>query len=452
MPNEGQFAEGRILRKFESDVRVKEVLSQLERRADWSKTNGPSLQPGPIKPSTTLPEHVIAIDGSLHPLPLTGGFPSSELCYYSIVSVLLKIKLMRELDEQRPVPPALFKEVEDSEVMTAVLTGANVVRKGEVDAQLAFRRYLNEALANNGLGNETLLQTYEHLLANRPKQGNRLKTPSCPYDDCGDPGSYQVQNGCYDCACPKKRPLFSTDVLDVHNSMSTTGNNGRMFGEALQVIENLWLINVMRFFTYESKLDTAKLDNIAYVMDGPLRVDGEPAWLSSAIRAELSRINQDLNKRGCKDLLLIGVEKTGNFVEHFKLLDTEPTGSPNRLLPQTVLLLDNDYIRKHIAPGDRPYGEVTYYGRKFFYKTRTGALLCGCTPILKTADGDMKTALPSQFPRIDDALAIMDEMASARYPNAIIPVLAAHAEAAIPLSQGRKVLAMLTKEHSSVLT
>lgn len=449
MPNEGQLAESRILRQFESDPRVQQVLAELERRE--KSDDVPSMEPSDVKPSGWLPENLVAVDGSLHPLPLSNGFPSSQICYYSIVSVLLKIAKMRVLDEQRPVPPALFKEIEQSEIMTAVVTGANVVRQGESDPQFAFRNYLFEALNQNGVdtAKETLLQTYEHLLRVRPAGG---KAPGCPYEDCADPSKYDVQDGSYECGCKNKYTLFSTDPLDVHNSMSTSGDNGRMFGEALQVIEALWLINIIRFFVYHAvpQLDVGALDNLAFVMDGPLRIDGEPAWLSRAIRAELKNINEHLLDRAGKDLLLLGIEKTGNFVEHFKLIDTRSTGSPNRLPPQTLFLLDNDYIRNHIAPGTRQYGDVTYYGRKFFYKSRTGALICGCTPMLRDEDADLDRVEPERFPRLADALTIIDELASARYPNAIIPVLAAHAEAAIPLSQGRKVLAMLTAEHSNL--
>lgn len=447
MPNEGQLADSAILRRFEHDPRLGQVLGELERFTPASQS--PPVA-APVNPSDWLPEHVIAIDGSLHELPLKDGFPGSQICYYSIVSVLLEIAKMREADKSRPVPPAIFRDLEKAEAMTAVLTGANVVRKGETDAEAAFRRYLFETLEQNGfnIGTESLLQTYEHLLTMRPSS---TKVQHCPYGDrCQAPGKAFTQGGgCYTCSCPNVFALYSTDSLDVHNSMSETGANGRMFGEALQVIENLWLVNVIRWCV--DNLDTKTLGDLAFVMDGPLRVDGEPAWLSQAIKSEMRRLNDSVVARGGKDLLIVGIEKTGNFVEHFKLLDMQTTGSPDKLDPQTLFLLTNEYIRKRIAPGDRPYGQVTYFGRKFFYKTKTKALICGTVPYLRDGDDDLDRADASQFARIEDILSILDRLASARYPNAIIPVLAAHAECSIPLTQGRVVLEMLTKAKSGVL-
>ena len=449
MPYEGELADSRSLRRFEHDPRLKAVLAELDRRQNGSSIALPACSS--VKPSGWLPDYLIAIDGSLHELPLKGGFPGAQVCFYSIVSVLLMTAKMREADRERPIPPVRFKELEDAEAMTAVLTGANVVRAGEIDPKAAFRRYLFQALDTNGVDTraETLLQTYEHLASFRPTSGRPAK---CPYrDQCGDPSQpFRQLGGEYQCSCNLKRNVFSTDSLDVQNSMRESGENGRMFGEALQVIENLWLLNVIRYYT--QRLDVKALANLAFIMDGPLRIDGEPAWLSQAIKKELRRLNDDIRARGGKDLLLLGIEKTGNFVEHLKLLDQQGTGSPDNLPPQTVYLLTNQYIRNNIAFGDRRYGEVTYFGRKIFYKTKTKALICATVPFLHEGDDDTDRADPAQFQRLDDILTILDQLASARYPNAIIPVLAAHAECSIPLTQGRKVLEMLTKESSSVLT
>ena len=63
----------------------------------------------------------------------------------------------------------------------------------------------------------------------------------------------------------------------------------------------------------------------------------------------------------------------------------------------------------------------------------------------------MSRADTSQYARLEDVLSILDKLGSARYPNAIVPVIAAHAETAIPLIQGRKVLEMLARDKSDVL-
>lgn len=65
---------------------------------------------------------------------------------------------------------------------------------------------------------------------------------------------------------------------------------------------------------------------------------------------------------------MIGVEKTGNFVEHFENLDRKENGSFGAFPSQSVGLITDSYIKQNIIFSDsiRPYGAATYFGRKFF--------------------------------------------------------------------------------------
>ena len=187
------------------------------------------------------------------------------------------------------------------------------------------------------------------------------------------------------------------------------------------------------------------LRRIAIVLDGPLAVFGHPAWLSHAIYYELSRINEASRKATGEDILLMGVEKSGAFVDHFEILDapTPRTNGEPRFANQTALLLTNEYIREHIAMGEKPFGQDTYFGRKFFYKTASGARIVASLPFLTEESRDLSLGDAHHFPRLTDAMSLLDVTFSARYPNAVAPLVSAHAEAAIPLNLGRQVLERL---------
>lgn len=43
-------------------------------------------------------------------------------------------------------------------------------------------------------------------------------------------------------------------------------------------------------------------------------------------------------------------------------------------------------------------------------------------------------------------MALFDQLVSSRYPNSLAPVVAAHAEAAIPLNLGKKVLERMARD------
>lgn len=232
--------------------------------------------------------------------------------------------------------------------------------------------------------------------------------------------------------------------------MNAEGTNGAMFAEIMQVWERVWIIHCLR--TFEKKKWLPLLKNIAIVLDGPLAIFGHPAWLSQAILQELRRINEVVREvTGGQDLLLLGVEKTGFFVQHFEDLDKIQDGSAGRIQPQTAMLLDDTYIKRHVIYSDseKPYGQDTYFGRKFLYKTRSGAKVVGSLPLLSSDHADLSRAETNQYPRLGDALNLIDQLVSSRYPNALAPLVAAHAEAAIPLNLGGRVLERLARDLMS---
>jgi hypothetical protein len=150
-------------------------------------------------------------------------------------------------------------------------------------------------------------------------------------------------------------------------------------------------------------------------------------------------------------LLLIGVEKTGAFVQHFEHLDKKESGEFGAFPKQSVGLLSDSYIKQNIifSESENLYGSATYFGRKILYKTKSGSRIVATIPFLSEDHKDTRTAEPSQYPRLADAIGLLDQIVSSRFPNAVVPLVSANAEAAIPLRLGKKVLEKLAKELMS---
>jgi len=51
--------------------------------------------------------------------------------------------------------------------------------------------------------------------------------------------------------------------------------------------------------------------------------------------------------------------------------------------------------------------------------------------------------------RLADAMSLLDKLVSARYRNALTPLISAHAEAAIPMNLGKRVLEKLARQLMS---
>lgn len=458
MAYQGEFAQHNSIKRLSENNRIKEILKKYRliapEKIEYSEDDlyTTILGTDVIRKAKgiSLPDYVLSIDGSFAEVSVSNESTSAKIAYTSITDVLLQIKKLQELDAVRPADPRAIRSTQTCGATDMVLAGCNVIFEGEIDAQSSFRRgvidlYREQRAFEDG---ESLLDTYEALLAYKPL----IPAESCPYPDlCQHKTPHTATgriSGTEKCACPMELPCHSTDAMRLYERFNISGDNGTAFGEIVHVTERLWLIHIIRSLEQQNMLHV--LENMAIIADGPLAVFGRPGWLSRSISRELSRINEKLKKQTGKDLLVIGIEKTGLFAEHFHRLCTDSdVGRGNIEVPnQTALLLTNEYIRKFIVISKtaRQHGDVNYFGRKFFYRTKSGSQITATLPFLKPEHRNMNTALPEQFPRLADALNLFDALGSSRYPNALLPITLAHGEAAIPVRLGKRVLETLSRE------
>ncbi len=469
MPYQGELAQYDPLRRVVNDQRVNSLLERSRIRPETSTGNLPRINFAEVAPSQFRPTHVIAIDGSNIPVSVRDGYPGAELGYVTVASVILNLELLDELDRNRPVSPVAYRRTEDAESIDSVFPGCNIVLDQDRSAKDSLRKVIFELLSEKKLfdDGETLLDTYESLLQYKPDDDQR-----CPYADVYENNCLSTQptfikkRGQYQCNCVACYPLYSTDALRLHERFHSDSTNAAIYTEIMQVLERLWLVHILRGF--EAKGYLRLLRNFAFVIDGPLAVFGQPAWLSQAIKQELKRLNQAAKPfTDGLDMLVLGIEKSGSFVTHFEqLVLTKRSDSDialqeipfnqlathhmnNSLIPpQTACLLTDEYIKRNIiySESTRPYGRQTYFGRKFFYRTKSGAQIVASLPFLDDYHEDIQQANPDQYPRLADALALFDQLVSSRHPNSLAPVVSAHAEAAIPLNLGKKVLERMAHE------
>ena len=147
------------------------------------------------------------------------------------------------------------------------------------------------------------------------------------------------------------------------------------------------------------------------------------------------------------DLLIVGVEKSGAFVTHFDELDKTSDPGVSRFPPRSYFMPTDAYIKERIifSESPKPYGEDTYFGRKFFYKTEGGARIVASIPYLQAEQHTLATNDVQLYPSFGTVCSLLDKLVSCRYPNAVSPLVSAHAQAAIPLHLGAKVFEQLAR-------
>lgn len=443
MPYDGEYATYRPLYRISECSRVRALLNRSKLLDPARAAHAPKPVEAPPQ-VISLPKFILAVDGSYAEVDVKNGYPGAKVGYCTAASVLLDLHLMDELDVERPVDPVEFRKTEQSATVDAALPGSNVVTRRQNSARASFREELYDLFTEIVIDEDdrtSLLSTYEALLALKPT----TKPQSCPYKEShGCTAEFSVDPGyttCPSCGLP----VYSTDALRIHERFRDIGTNGEAFGLVMQVMERLLVVHFLRCFERQNLL--GRLTSLAFFIDGPLAVFGPPAWLSAAIRRELKRLNRSVQAATGQDLLILGIEKSGAFVQHFEEIDQTETPGQYLFSARQYMLLTDSYIKDRILYSDskKRYGEDTYFGRKLFYKAQGGARIVASIPFLSDAQDTIETNNASSYPQFAAICTLLDRVVSSRYANAVSPLIAANAHAAIPLQLGSKVLTQLAR-------
>jgi hypothetical protein len=212
----------------------------------------------------------------------------------------------------------------------------------------------------------------------------------------------------------------------------------------MQILEHLIPIHYMRYLMKTPLL----LSNMAYFVDGPLAIFGTSAWLHHSILIFIHEINRKLKKFGQLPLTIIGLQKTGQVVDHVTMID--------RFLPANRLYaIDDDYRYKYILTGRDPssngFGSETYYGQDFIFKTPSGRTFVFALPYpfpsknMQGIDFIREKTRFENYPQLSRALRLITHLESDLYENAVVPIALAHRYTAISLQPGGRVLDLLTR-------
>ena len=136
-----------------------------------------------------------------------------------------------------------------------------------------------------------------------------------------------------------------------------------------------------------------------FITDGPLGLHGTVAPLKRRFQDYLAEFAKQCAANGRPAApLVVGVEKSGTFVEHAQLIS-------HLIEPGHVMLPTTEYINRITGrPANNPYGSDEFYGRRFIYRTKSGGILVftvppkpGVTPY-GDPDGELSVELPDTSP------------------------------------------------------
>ncbi len=440
MPFEGEYATGESLLSLEQSAAFREFQGRIRARTSAAPA-APHILTMQRRP--WLPTRVIAVDGSHLSETVRNGFPVAEATLLKISVVSLDLQKLEAAQKEEIPSPRVFYDMENAKPFDWVLPGANIDRPNvEGDTP---RRFFRESVfeAFNGRidsSHETLLETIRAVVGGPHAPA---RAPGCPVEDCAEP--LCPGTGAYKCPCERAAPLWETDALRFAERFSEVSTNGEAHGEVRHVLEVISLINILRYFARDADGLRYLRDNV-FLLDGPLALFGHPAWLTPYLRRELVRIAELCRHHGFEPAVF-GYHKGGVFAEHFEMLDHSPESGPRSVYPHgTAFALDAEYINRNITlrpPGSKPHGQDTYLGRTVFYKTVTGEHAVFTTAMTNEASQDFRRCDLACYPRLGDVLQVLDHLGTYLYRDGFVPLIRAHAHAAIPLRRGADMIRSL---------
>ena len=459
MPYQGELANKASHFDIIQDPEVQQFLDQCKYIQEPSEEEGHKMTSGFVTPPNfdkiKFPDTVIAIDGSFYTSNFSENLPATEIGYIKIGSVLIDMNQFDGLKVGKYVDPfKVAKLLDSSDALKFILPSSNVYLKGKKTTVIdSFRAAVDQHLYSEKTRFDqnnpktSLRTTLFHLASRRPGEMgtgdvDKLKIYKCPNPDCQEK-HLEVFDTPEQQYCPRCNiEIYPSDCLRLWEEVNEFQSNQQVMGRFMQAIEHLLPMHYIRYLS-ENSLDS--LAATAFFIDRPLGIFGTAAWLHKSILKYLAEINDRLLQKNQSPVLIIGLQKTGQIVDYVGLID-------RFIKPNTILAIDDDYRYSYIVPGRKPaeggFGNETYYGQDFIYKTpnnRTFVLAIPYPFASKDSANFVKEKIKlNNYQNLPLALGLIHKFECDLYDNAIIPIALANQHTAISLVPGGTVLNILT--------
>lgn len=355
---------------------------------------------------------VIAVDGGLTETVVRDEYPSASFAFMTMGPLLLSVSDLDDLDREPFIGPEDMERLKNIQRYSLAVPTRTVRYAGCVTFAEGVRKSVHDFLAR---GDGHLLDALAWLLFRgwRPEDAREgWMVPQCPNPDCDYSEAWFFGGEPFERACPKcAKPIYLSDALRLYERIDEEAGAGGILGYLLTALEQLVMVHVIKSI-WSMKRDF--LRDVLFVKDGPLAFFGVTAPLYRPMRDLMAFLGESEEPY----IHLVGMEKSGPFVEHAAAIE-------DAIPPNHALVLTNDYIYKHVVPGDptqQKFGKNTYYGTKVIFRGERNDTYVATIPTKKyltdpTLD-DLFNAVP--------VLRTTARLRCSMYDNALVPVVLAN--------------------------
>lgn len=389
----------------------------------------------------------ITVDGSDAEVEATREHPTVKVGYLRVAASFIDFEKLHAAGAGDFVNPHLLRAAHQHAAFDRALPGSGLVIPGSTGVDTwrqELDRFLHETKFDPA-SEQTLADMLLALHGSPSAPATSVPLRRCP--SCGAKDA-QLSGGQIDVpkegtTCPEcGEPVYLGDVLRTEEEYMPEGSNRSALTRLMLVAERLTSLGYMQLL-FEDVHNYEVLERTLFITDGPLGLHGTVAPLKRRFQDYLGAFSMQCiaNDRPAAPLV-VGVEKSGAFVEHANLI-------AHLIEPGQVMFLTTDYINRVTGrPLNNPYGSDEFYGRRFIYRTKNGRTLVVTVPPKPgvTPYGDPDGELWSSYPTLRPICEVLDHVQTRLYENAVIPVALAHSAASLPLGVGQSVLRALVQQ------
>ena len=397
-----------------NDPEVQKLVARIEKPPTTSDISVEDLTFEYVPPPENPIEEIIAVDGGYTEAVINKEYPSRLIHFLQFGALLFKQEDLAQLERSPFIAPEDMAKLKNIQRLKLALPTKNVRLRDEMTLKSSVLKTAYEFFRNNNLEEQqSLLDTLAWFIFRRYKQAERTQGEQ-QWELANNPlsagkvtlkESAMDQDYCFSCPDTGGK-IYLTDIFRLHEVIDEeTGATG-ILGYLVNVIEHLTIIHIIRQLLRQQP---AALKKVLFIKDGPTGFFGQTANLHKPM---LDLVTWLLDKH---NILLVGLEKSGAFVDHAHEIQ-------NKLKSGTVLLLSNEYIYKYILPGQADptsiYGRSSNYGHKLIFKTQSGQMHVISIPVRELKASPTVDDLPNLHILLANVEALHCDM----YDSALFPV------------------------------
>lgn len=361
-------------------------------------------------------KYILAVDGGYTTVEVKKNFPSAQFAFFQFGAVLFKTDDLEKLSEKPFIFPEDMQKLHNLQRFKLAIPIKSIVLEKESSLMNSIRQTVYDFFLIDR-DHSCFMETLKWLIFEeyRGSPQNSYMLASNPNLEAGT-GQVELTRArmnkdfTFDTEAGK---VFLTDVFRLHEVVDEELGAGGLLGYLTRTIEQLILVHFIRFvLRYQPTL----LDEFFFIVDGPLSFAGQTANMHQPFRKMCNFLNHK------KKLFLVGLEKSGPFVEHAREICSSLHGSP-KLEKGKFILLSNDYIYKYIIPGDSSrmlYGSTSYYGGKVIFHSFDDQVFVLTVPI--TSKSSIRNPQKDDYANLEQVLVNIQKLRCDMYDDSIVPV------------------------------